>query len=245
MAKLNQIIAIEKGVKSRVYGEFTNLFKTIQKSELFQGVARSYQKLDEEGEDLPAERKKVQLTADEALKRTETILSELINTTARKDWSNNTATADLVVDGETIVEGVPVTFLLFLEKQLTDVRKFIGTLPTLDSSEDWNQDANSGLYKTPATPTHRTKKVQKPLVLFPATPEHPAQTQMITEDVLVGHWHTIKESGALPAPRKQQLIDRVESLINAVKQAREAANNADEVKTPDVGAAVFGYLLGE
>lgn len=243
MAKLNQIIAIEKGVKSRVYGELTNLFKTIQKGDLFNGISRSYQKLDDEGEDLPAEKKKVQLTASDALKRTESIVSELMDVTARKDWSNNTATADLVVDGETLVSDVPVTFLLFLEKQLTDIRKFVDTLPTLDSSEDWNQDANSGLFKTPPTATHRTKKVAKPIVLYDATEHHPAQTQMVNEDVLVGHWHTVKESGALPAPRKQELIDKVEKLINAVKQAREEANSSEEVKAPNVGEAIFGYLL--
>lgn len=54
MAKLNQIIAIEKGVKARVYGELTGLNKAVQKPELFNGFAKAYQKKDEDGEDLPS-----------------------------------------------------------------------------------------------------------------------------------------------------------------------------------------------
>ena len=49
--KLNQVIAIEKGVKSRVYGEITEMHKTSQKAELFNGFAKNYRKKDEDGED--------------------------------------------------------------------------------------------------------------------------------------------------------------------------------------------------
>ena len=44
MAKLNQIIAIEKGIKSRVYGDLTELNKAIQKPDLFNGFQKTYQK---------------------------------------------------------------------------------------------------------------------------------------------------------------------------------------------------------
>jgi hypothetical protein len=137
-----------------------------------------------------------------------------------------------------------VSFLLFLEKQLTDIRTFVGNLPVLDPAESWSEDKNSGLYRTEPTSTHRTKKVQKPIVLYPATPEHPAQTQIITEDVIVGFWSQVKQSGAIPRPQKLIILDRVERLLKAVKEAREAANIQEEVKTPDIGAAIFGYLLG-
>ena len=65
MAKLNQIIAIEKGVKARVYGELTELHKAVQKPELFNGFSKTYQKKDDDGEDLPAEKKRVQYAATE------------------------------------------------------------------------------------------------------------------------------------------------------------------------------------
>lgn len=245
MAKLNQIIAIEKGIKSRVYGEITDLNKAVQKPELFNGFAKQYQKKDEDGEDLPAEKKRVQFAAKEVLRTVERLSTELIEVTARKDWTNCEAKGDVVVDGKTVIQGAPVSFLLFLEKQLTDLRTFVGNMPVLDEAESWTRDENSGLYKTEPTQTHRTKKVAKPIVLYPATAEHPAQTQMVAEDVIAGFWHQVKHSGALPKPEKEAILERAEKMLRAVKEAREAANIHDEVPTPSVGGAIFGYVLGE
>ena len=115
----------------------------------------------------------------------------------------------------------------------------------LDEAESWTKDENSGLFKTEATQTHRTKKTVKPIVLYPATEQHPAQTQLLTEDVIAGFWSQIKQSGAMPKPDKQALLERVESLLKALKEAREEANGYDEVETPNVGEAIFAYLLGE
>lgn len=244
MLKLNQIIAIEKGVKSRVYSVLTELNKAVQKPDLFNGFSKTYSKRDEDGEDLPAENKRVQFDTDDVLRNAERTMTELMEVTARKDWTNCVAIGDVKVGDIVIFTGAPVTFLLFLEKQLTDLRTFIGNIPVLDESDNWTKDVNSGLYKADATTTHRTKKVQKPIVLFPATVEHPAQTQLITEDVIAGFWTQVKQSGAMPKPNKASLLERVEKLLIATKEAREAANMETEVEVPKVGAAVFGYLLG-
>lgn len=245
MAKLNQIIAVEKGIKARAYSELTELNKAAQKAELFNGFSKVYEKKDEDGEDLPSEKKRVQFVAGEVLRAAERAIGEWMDVTARKDWSNAIATADVSVDGKVVLAGVPVTYLLFLEKQLTDMRTFAGNMPVLDEGEAWTRDENSGLYKSDVVSTHRTKKVQKPIVLYPATPEHPAQTQIVTEDVIAGHWKQVKHSGAMPKPERAALLERVEKLLKAVKEAREAANGIDEVPAPAVGQAIFGYLLGE
>ncbi len=141
-----------------------------------------------------------------------------------------------------IAEQVPVPYLLFLEKQLLDIRTYIEALPTLDMSEDWNKDDVSGLFKTVATKTNRTKKVQKPIVLYDATDRHPAQTQLITEDVIVGSWTVVKHSGAIPLPVKNKYLSKIEKLSSAIKFAREEANSSEapEVK---IGKGIFEYLL--
>lgn len=243
MPKLNQIVAIEKGVKSRVYSELTELNKAAQKPDLFNGFSKSYLKKDEDGEDLPPEKKRVQFVVNDVLRSAERIMTELMTVTARKDWTNAVAVADVVVDGKVLIEKAPVTYLLFLEKQATDLRTFAESMPILDEGENWTKDPNSGLYKSDEIRTHRTKKIQKPIVLYPATPEHPAQTQMVTEDVIAGFWAQVKQSGAMPKPERQGLVERIEKLIRAVKEAREAANDRDEVPVPAVGSAVFEYLL--
>lgn len=244
MAKLNQIIAIEKGIKSRNYSEVGELHKAAQKPALFNGMSRAYQPKEDGDETLPGESQRVQYVYGEVLRTVERLSTEWWNVTARKDWSNCAARASVVVDEVVIMKDVPVTYLLFLEKQVTDLRTFVDALPVLDVAEDWKKDPNSGLYRTDPTQTHRTKKVQRPIVLYPATPEHPAQTQMVTEDLIAGFWSLTKYSGAMPKPEKDELSNRVEKLLQGIKQAREAANGADEVAAPNAGAAVFGYLLG-
>jgi len=242
MPKLNQVIAIEKGVKSRIYSRLTDLHKQAQKTDPYNGFAKTFRKKDEEGEDYPPERKKVQLIAREVLREVARLQTELFDVTATKDWANCEARADVVVDGQVLIAQAPVSYLLFLEKQMTDVRTFIAKMPTLDESEEWNADPNSHLFRTEKISTHKTRKVQRPIVLYDATEHHPAQTQLITEDLNATSYETVKHSGAIPTPRKQQLLERLDALLKAIKFAREEANAA-EAPDQKVGDALFGYLL--
>jgi len=244
MAKLNQIIAIEKGIKSQNYANVTALHKAVQKPALFNGFSKTYQP-NEEGENLPPESLRVQYTTKEVLRTVERNMTEMIDVTARKDYTNTVAAASVMIDGVVIIKDAPVPFLLFMEKQMSDMKAFVGELPVLDPAEDWSMDPNSGLYKAKETKTHRTKKVSKPIVLYPATAEHPAQTQMATEDVIAGFWSQVKQSGAMPKPDKEAMLERIETLTRAIKEAREKANMADEVATGEPGKAVFEYLMKE
>jgi hypothetical protein len=243
MAKLNQILAIEKGIKTRVYAEFTELHQATQKPALMNGFNKTYQPRDEEGETYPPESQKVQHSAAEVLERVSGLLTELFDITATKDFANCTARADVVVDGRTLLKDVPAPYLLFLEKQLGDLQTFIAKMSDLDPGSDWAVDPSTGLFKTEPSMTQRTKKVQKAIVLYDATEHHPAQTQLITEDVIAGQWVTIKYSGAIPAPRKKQLLGRIDKLNNAVKFAREQANST-EAADKKLGREVFDYLFG-
>jgi hypothetical protein len=240
--KLNQIIAIEKGVKSRVKGEQTEIYKAAQKPTLFDGFTKTYSPRTEDEERQPPQSQRVQKNAVELLRQVGNQLSELFDVTAAKDYANCHAAADVVVDGTLLLEKAPVTFLLFVEKELTDLHTFVSTLPTLDPAEDWSLDAGSSLYKTPPTETSRTRKLQKPIVLYPHSEEHPAQTQLITEDVTVGHWVTVKLSGALPEQQRKNLLAKIEKLQKAVKFAREEANNT-EAPEKMIGEKLFNWLL--
>lgn len=243
MPRLNQIIAVEKGVKTRSHQRLTEAHHALQKPALLAGIARTYRPKDEEGEQLPPEATKVQSKAEEIIKSTAEILTELFDVTATKDYSNCKARADVVVDGKVVLTGAPVTYLLFLEKQLVDLTTFIKKLPVLDASESWVFDPSADCWATEPLQTARTKKIPRNHVKAEATEKHPAQVEVYYEDVVVGYWKTVKFSGALPAKRVNELLERVEKLQKAVKFAREEANNqaADEQK---VGAAVLGYIFG-
>jgi hypothetical protein len=177
------------------------------------------------------------------LRKTADTLTRLFDVTATKDFANCAATADVSVDGTVLLADVPVTYLLFLEKQLTDLHTFVKKLPVLDAAESWVQDASSDSWKTEPVQTYRTKRVPRNHVKAEATEKHPAQVEVYYEDVTIGYWTTVKFSGALPARRVNELLDRVEKVQQAVKFAREEANGT-EVEDRRVGDAVFGYLFG-
>lgn len=242
MAKLNQIIAVEKSVKGRAHGDITEAYQQLQKPALLAGISRTYRPKDEEGERMPPESTRVQLHAEEMIKKTAAALTELLDVTATKDWANCEARADVVVDGTVLVAKAPVTYLLFLEKQLVDVHTFLKKLPVLDPSETWIFDAAQNCYATEAVETLRTKKVPRNHVKAEATEKHPAQVDVYYEDIAVGYWRIVKFSGALPARQVAALLGRVEKLQKAVKFAREEANGV-EAKSQKVGGAIFSYLF--
>lgn len=242
MTKLNQILALEADAKRHAQAAVAQATSTLGNTTLLNGLSRTYQPRQEDDEPLPPESTRVQATAHDVVAAMQADLVRLWDLTATKDLANCEAKADVVVDGKTLVEGVPATYLLFLEKQLGELESFIRRLPTLDQAEKWTHDSAQGLWTTDPVQTVRTKKVPKSHVAYEATKEHPAQVQMYTEDVPAGRWTLIKYSGALPAPRVRELLDRVHALQAAVKTAREEAN-MHVVTDRKVGAAVLGYLF--
>lgn len=244
MPLLNQVLAIEKGHKSRAEQGLTKAYQQLQKTDLLDGLEKTYQPKDEEGDQLPPDSKRLQLRVGEVIDGVSRDLVEFLDITLTKDVANCSAKADLMVDGQTLVKDVPVTTLLFLEKKLTDLHTFINKLPVLNPAYDWRYDDARACFVTEPRQTARTVKIEEPVMLAPATEKHPAQVQLRAKDVLAGYWTTVNLSGALPAQRVNALRTRVEKLQDAVKTAREAANSQN-VENQKLGEKLFGYLLAE
>jgi hypothetical protein len=240
--KLCQIIAVEKSAKNKSHQMLTDAYQKMQKSALMNGISRTYTPKDEEGEQLPSEATRVQVTAKMLLADASKALTDLFDVTATKDFGNCEARADVVVGETTLLKSVPVTYLLFLEKKLVDLHTFVSKIPVLDSSEDWTLDPNVGCFASKPSETVRTKKVFVPLVLSPATDKHPANVKEGFEDKSVGTWKTVKFSGAMPAQKAQEMLERVEKLQRAVKFAREEANSFP-VENQKVGEKIFNFLF--
>ena len=220
MPKLNQVIAIEKGAKSATESEITDCYHLAQRPEVFNGLIRIYEPKDEEGETLPPEQQKITMTAPDLTKLFSSSLAKLFDVSATKIYGNMKATADVVVDGETLLENVPVEYLLFMEKRLQDVNTYVNKLPILDPGVDWHFDEAKGCFAGEPTTTHRTKKVLRNHVKAEATDKHQAQVDVYTEDETVGYWKLTRFSGALPVTLRDQWRDRVRKLQAAVKFAQ-------------------------
>lgn len=241
MGKLNQIIAVAQSKKKLAQSVVTQAYKTFQRSELFGGIERTYQPINDEGEIYPPESVKVQFKVEDVLSSMRKEWEEMVDIVATNDAGNTLAKANVEIDGKTLLQDVPVTTLIFLEKQLQDLTTLVNSIPVLNTADDWKKNSADNLFESDVIKSHKTKKEQKPLVLFPATPEHPAQTQIITEDVLVGYWNTKKISGAVTNEQKQDMVDRVVALKDAVIKAREEANST-QVEHASYGRKILDFL---
>jgi hypothetical protein len=240
--KLNQIIALQAGKKSQAKETLTEAYHQIKKPDLLAGLVRTYSPRDEGGEPQPEERKMLQAKVNDLIARVKRDLVEMFDVVATQDWANTQARADVVVDGRRLLEGVPVTHLLFLEKQLVDLKTFVEALPVLDAAEEWEYKQEIDCHVSRPSRSNRTKKVPRNHIKYEATKEHPAQVEMYMEDVWVGTWTTTKFSGAVPAAVKNAMLERARKLADAVKSAREEANGLEATRVK-VGNAVLGYVF--
>lgn len=242
MTKLNQIVAVVNGKKTQTKKELTDLYKKIQKPELFNGLVRTYRPLDEEGDTLPPEKTMVRSNVPECIKSAKHIFEDLIDLVYTQDTANSKAAGDLVVDGNILVEKVPVTHLMFLEKQLIDLKTFVDSLPVLDDAYTWTLDENKGTYVSEPEVKNRDTKSIEHRVVYEATEQHPAQVAEVAITKKVGEFTTIKTSGAIGVSQKREWLEKVEKLQEAVKFAREQANGLD-VDQKKIANELLGYVF--
>lgn len=241
--KLHAVNALLPTAKTNAQRRLTDFYQLIQRAPLLSGISRTYRPRDEEGEQLPPESTKVQVEIEAALTDVLPDLGRLFDLQLSQDIGNAAAKANIVVGGTVLLADVPVTYLLFLEKRLVDLRTTIDKLPGLDSADDWEWDEARQCWRTKPVETVRSKKVPRRLVLAEATEHHPAQVQVYQEDVPAGFWTTVKLSGAVPAARRRELTRRVDVLLEAVKAAREDANGTEVERTASAGSALLSYLF--
>lgn len=241
MTQLHQLLAVVQGKKQRAQKALTDFYHQVQKAEPFSGISKVYTPKDEEGEQLAGSFDRVQKEADKLLAEVLAQLVPMYDAVGSVDRTNMVASASIIVDGKVILADVPVGTLLWLEKQLADLRTVLGSIPTLNPQFEWERNAN-GMWTTPAVTTNRSKKIPRNHVKAKATDKHPEQVEVYFEDVIVGTWATQLMSGAMPATEVKRLQDRNERLRDAVKDARQRANMV-EVETLNVGA-VLSYLTG-
>lgn len=241
--KLNQIIAVANGKKATGTAALTAVYHVLQKPDLFTGFERKYQSLDDDGEKLPSESKIIQQTVAGNLAAAQESLTDVMDIVATQEYGNCSAKADIVIDGVVLAEKVPVTYILFLEKQADNIKSLISKLPVLSSDTRWNKSGSDpNVYVTDVVQTNRTKKVPKAFVKAPATDKHPAQVEMFTEDVIVGNWNKVDMSSAIPISQRDEMLKRVEKFREALKVAREEANSI-QVTNVTIGKGIMNYLL--
>jgi len=245
MGKLHEVLAVESGLKATSAKVINEAKKTFtDKRGHFLGQYRHYEKLVEGTLEYAPEEKQMDSTVIDKLDYVKEHVIRAINAIYQKEVANTEAKADLVIDGKTLLEGVPATFLLTMESQLSELRSLYSIIPTVEPSRNWNKDtANDNTYVSTEIETFKTEKVIEPLVLYQATDKFPAQTEKISRDKVVGKWVTKYWSGCLTPSEKSKLLGRIDALLREVKKARMRANE-QEVKTEEIAAKFFDYIHG-
>jgi hypothetical protein len=243
--KLHEVLAVEADLEGKaklVVGETKSVFE--KKPALFTGASRTYKPFVEDGVDWPEENQAMATTVEAKLKYASGFIASWFDALAQKEATNQIAKAAIVVDGVTLIEDVPATFLLGLESRLKYIREMYEGIPTLSMSIDWQQDPAKGdgvWSMVNPEKTFKTAKTMKSKVLYEATDKHPAQIEKWDETENVGIYVKHVWSGMITPSLKAQLLERIDKLIRAVKQARQRANSADVVKV-NVGKKLMDFI---
>ena len=248
MGKLHEILAVEGSLEGEVKGIINETANTFTKKvNHFLGAIKVCEMFDADDVALPTERQEMVTTVGLKLEHTHKSLERYIDVLLQKEATNQTAVADLVIDGVVLANDLPVTFLLGMEHRMKTYRVMYESIPTLQPGRDWEEDTAYGLpgvYKDHNKEEKlRSAKKFKSQVLYEATKEHPAHIEKWEEQVPVGKFVQETWSGMMSPAEKSAILGRFDKLIRALKQARQRANNVDIV-SKSVGKELIGYMIG-
>lgn len=243
MGKLHELLAVESSVAGNFNRDLQETLKAFNKPEMFQRIITRKEHFNEEDSRLnTTETKEYTTTVKDRLSWFKNSVTAFFDLVVQKDKTNQKAVADVVVDGEVVAKGVPATTILMLESKLQDLRKVFDAAPTLPSGTKWVFDETDGLWNTSEpVVSFSTKRLTKPVVLYEATKEHPAQVKEVSEDIPVAKITKLTSVGMLTSLEKATILGRLDNLLHACKKARQQANMVN-VEQDNIGASIFKYL---
>lgn len=246
MSKMHELLAVEADAQ----GQYKTILKETKKdfsdkANLFTGSLRRLEVFDDTDKtDFPEEHLAITTTVQERLVYTSNFVIRYYDVMLQKESTNQLAKADIEADGVTIAKDVPATCLLGLESRLRELREVYANIPTLQSGVEWEKDETigKGVWKmTHAEEKLRTAKKFQFQVLYKATDKHPAQIEKWEEQVPTGKFIKNVWSGMVSSAEKARLLGNVDTLITAVKKARQRANTQEVVKA-NIGKALFDFI---
>lgn len=246
--RLYELLVNEGRLKAQAQVVRTDLRNTFEKKRHhFEEKRKTFTSSDEGGVPMVEEQSDIQTTVPSELQWIASIWSKALDTSFQVAEGNTKARANVVLDnGTALLMDVPATALLELEKRADELMELLRAVPTLDPAKGFQLDTARGqhIYKARDVDKVRTRKVQKPLVLYPATPEHPAQTQVLSVDEPAGRLIEQEWSGLITPSVKSEMIAKAEEVCRAFKAARQRAN---AVELSDVlttcAKQIFDYVL--
>lgn len=237
-----QHVVTEPEKKGRYQKMIAETLKGFKGGDLFKAFEKTYKAKASDGEPLPPNKKEMVTTVPEKLAYTEVAVIELLDYEITRDRTNQKASADLVVNGVVLAKAVPVITLIGMEKRLKEIRNYYDSIPTLDLSQKWEPAKGyKDRFQVGPFITYRSEKKAEGVILAAATDKHQAQVKEVVREVQIGEYSETQQSGELHPGEKSELLGRIDSLIEAVKQSRMKANEA-EVEQSKIGKSIFDFI---
>ncbi len=250
---LYELLAVEPEKKAnaeRARGQTIEAFRASQAH--FTGMRRTFKPfaVDEAKGEVAGERLETEThivkTVTEELEKTLALSADAFDVAFQVDEANMRARADLVVDGQVLAEALPATYLLQLEKRLRELRLIFKEIPTFDPVRRWSEDPGAdkkNVLRAEPVVTIRKQRTRKYNVMHEATKEHPAQIDIVEVDEPVGEIRSYDWTGMISPGRKAALLEQVDRLIEAVKEARARANSVEIDPSQKIAQRLFQHLL--
>lgn len=247
MAKLHELLAVHSNLETQLVQTGGQLKDTFTKKHTHFGEKLKVFHPDGEGQEpITEEQSALQTTVSSELEWVSKFFIQAMDVSHQIDETNTLARADVILDDKVILAGLPATTLLELGKRLVVLQELFTAIPTLDPVKAFEVDPTfriKGVYKAREVVKIKTAKKNKPLVLYEATDKHPAQVQLLTEDLPIGKIRETEWSGMITPAEKAGMLERVDAMIRAVKQALSRANNVDVNTSKRIGKQLMDYLI--
>lgn len=245
--QLHEVIAIEGELEGAFKKSLQELDNSFRKPEQFIGFEKRYVPFSEAEviSESTTERKAMDATVQQKLDDLFKITSQYFDCFAQREATNQAANESVIIDGQVILSGIPSTALLGLESKLRQIKEILIRIPVLPQGIDFKKEPSIGanVYKrVHDEETFRTRKEPKSVILVQPTKEHPAQIEKWNENVNVGKYITSHWTGVMSTADKDRLIERLDKLARAVKQARQRAN-CQEVVDIHIGEQIKNWLF--
>lgn len=245
--KLHELLSIEGNLENQANKALQDLSSTFEKKKhLFEESCVSFTPNAEGSQTVIESQSSIQSTVKKELEWLSGFFKKSLDASYQVAEANTLARADIVLeDGTVIAPQVPATALLELEKRMTAIHNLVATIPTLDPAMGFTPDPNrgEGYFASRVINKNRTQKVKEVIILYPATTEHPAQTQLIDKDVETGKLIQQSWSALVTPAKKSEYLDKVETLSRAIRQARSRANDQEVDKTKKIGAKLLDFIF--
>lgn len=174
--------------------------------------------------------------------------SKQVNTASAKAVSDlhPDAKCDLVdpETGAVLIKDVALPALLAYEASLTKLRDYMRKVPTLPGPATWHPEANEdGVYSSELM--HEADRETRPhaVVGLAGNENHEPVVKWFERPTVVGTWETTHLSTALPPEKVRTYIQRIDALIQAVREGIHMTNASVSVELRNDGDVLARHVF--